>query len=71
MMMIIITVIIIIMIIIVIIIIIAELHARKARLSIQENLVKTSAYDLPSVQTLGEGEGSQKSARPGEGVCYS
>ena len=37
------------------IIIIAELHAREARLSIQENLVMTSAYDLPSVQTLGEG----------------
>ena len=31
----------------------------------------TSAYDLPSVQTLGEGEGSksQKSARRGR-VCY-
>ena len=70
MMMIIITVIIIIMIIIVIIRIIAELHARKARLSIQENLVKTSAYDVPSVQTLGEGEGSQKEVRgsPGKEV---
>ena len=43
------------MIIIIIIIIIVELHAREARLSIQENLVMTSAYDLPSVQTLGEG----------------
>ena len=38
---------------------------REARLSIQENLVMTSAYDLPSVQTLGEGEGSKKLARRG------
>ena len=41
--------------IIIIIIIIAEPHAREARLSIQANVVMTSAYDLPSVQTLGEG----------------
>ena len=45
-----------IMMMMIIIIIIAELYAREARLSIQENLVMTSAYDLPSVQTLGEGE---------------
>ena len=44
-----------IMMMMIIIIIIAELYAREARLSIQENLVMTSAYDLPSVQTLGEG----------------
>ena len=51
--------------IIIIIIIIAEPHAREARLSIQANVVMTSAYDLPSVQTLGEGKGSRESTRRG------
>ena len=32
-------------------------------------LVLTSAYVHPSVQTLGEGEGSPKTTRPGEAEC--
>ena len=36
---------------------------RTGKLSIRENLVITSPYDLPSVQTLEEREESQKSAR--------
>ena len=39
-------------------------------LSIRENLVLTSAYDLPSVQTLETREGSQTSFVGGR-VCYS
>ena len=39
-------------------------------LSIRENLVMTSAYDLPSVQTLGEGKGVRRQPVEG-GVCYS
>ena len=44
---------------------------REARLSIQENLVMTSAYDLPSVQTLGEEEGNQKSEVSPSGEDYA
>ena len=50
----------------IIIIIIAELHAREARLSIQENLFMTSAYDLPSVRTLGEGGRESEVSPSGE-----
>ena len=39
-------------------------------LSIRENLVMTSAYDLPSVQTLGEGKEVRRQPVEG-GVCYS
>ena len=54
------------MIIIIIIIIIAELHACEACLSIQENLVMTSAYDLPFVQTPGGGGRESEVSPSGE-----
>ena len=42
---------------------IATLLRKFGNLSIQEILVIMSAYNLPSLQMLGEGEGSQESAR--------
>ena len=36
---------------------------------IRQILVLTSAYVRPSVQTLGKGEGSPKTTRPGEVEC--
>ena len=59
------------MMIIIIIIIMAELHACEACLSIQENLVMTSAYDLPFVQTPGGGGKGVRSQPAWGGVSYS
>ena len=59
------------MIIIIIIIIIAELHAREARLSIQEKFVYDVSVRSPVRTDAGGGGKGVRSQSVGGGVCYS
>ena len=59
------------MIIIIIIIIIAELHAREARLSIQEKFVYDVSVRSPVRTDAGGGGKGVRSQPVGGGVCYS